>query len=88
MLILTGALFGIGIGLVAISYLGHHGIDLSLWGKGLGQFGIAPVIYTTIRMSYIIEVVVMVILTGFLAAVFPVLKAIRLSPVQALKSDN
>lgn len=88
LLTLTGALFGIFIGMVTISYLGYHGIDLSLWGKGLSQFGIAPVIYTTIRTSYVVDVVFMVIFTGFVASVFPVVKALRLKPVEALKTDN
>ena len=88
LLTLTGALFGIAIGMVTISYLGHHGIDLSIWGKGLSQFGIAPVIYTTIKTSYVVDVVFMVILTGFVAAIFPVAKALKLKPVEALKMDN
>ena len=88
LLTLSGALFGIFIGMVTISYLGHHGIDLSLWGKGLSQFGIAPVIYTTIKTSYVVDVVFMVIFTGFVASVFPVVKALRLKPVEALKTDN
>ena len=88
LLTLTGALFGIFIGMVTISYLGHHGIDLSLWGKGLSQFGIAPVIYTTIKTSYVVDVVFMVIFTGFVASVFPVIKALKLRPVEALKTDN
>ncbi|MEI7423698.1 MAG: FtsX-like permease family protein [Prolixibacteraceae bacterium] len=87
-LTLTGALFGIFIGMVTISYLGHHGIDLSVWGKGLSQFGIAPVIYTTIKTSYVVDVVFMVIFTGFVASVFPVVKALKLKPVEALKTDN
>lgn len=87
-LTLTGALFGIFIGMLAISYLGHHGIDLSLWGKGLSQFGIAPIIYTTIKTSYVVDVVIMVIFTGFVASVFPVIKALKLRPVEALKTDN
>jgi ABC-type lipoprotein release transport system permease subunit len=88
LLTLTGALFGIAVGMVTISYLGHHGIDLSFWGKGLSQFGIAPIIYTTIKASYVVDVVFMVIVTGFVAAIFPVTKALRLKPVEALKTDN
>lgn len=87
-LTLTGALFGIFIGMVTISYLGHHGIDLSLWGKGLSQFGISPIVYTTIKTSYVIDVVFMVIFTGFVASIFPVIKALRLRPVEALRTDN
>jgi ABC-type lipoprotein release transport system permease subunit len=88
LLTLTGALAGITIGMAVVHYYGIHGIDLSLWGKGMEQFGFASTVYTTIEVSYVAEVVVLVILTGILAAIFPVLKAIQLKPVQALKTDN
>lgn len=88
LLTLTGAFFGIVIGMMVINYYGHHGIDLSVWGKGMGQYGFAPTVYTSIQLSYMVEVVILVILTGLVAAVFPILKAIRMKPVEALKSDN
>jgi putative ABC transport system permease protein len=87
-LTLTGALIGIATGMIFIAWYGHYGIDLSVWGNGLGQFGFAPVIYTTIEPSYIVQVVVLVIVTGLLAAIFPVMKALKLRPVEALKTDN
>jgi len=88
LLTLTGAIFGIVIGMAVINYYGHHGIDLSFWGKGMGQYGFAPIVYTYLQPSYIVEVVILVVMTGLLAALFPVLKAIRMKPVEALKMDN
>ncbi|MEI6275907.1 MAG: FtsX-like permease family protein [Prolixibacteraceae bacterium] len=88
LLTLTGAFFGIAIGMTVINYYGHHGIDLSFWGKGMSQYGFASTVYTSIQLSYIMEVVLLVIMTGFMAAVFPVWKAIRMKPVEALKTDN
>lgn len=88
LLTLTGAFFGIVIGMMVINYYGHHGIDLSVWGKGMGQYGFAPTVYTSIQLSYMVEVVILVILTGLVAAIFPILKAIRMKPVEALKTDN
>ena len=88
LLTLTGAFFGILIGTLFVSYYHKHGIDLSLWSKGMGQYGFATTVYTSIQPSYIAEIVMLVIITGFLAAIFPVWKAIRMKPVEALKADN
>ena len=88
LLTLTGAFFGILIGTLFVSYYHKHGIDLSLWSKGMGQYGFATTVYTSIQPSYIAEIVMLVIMTGFLAAIFPVWKAIRMKPVEALKADN
>jgi putative ABC transport system permease protein len=87
-LTLTGAIFGIVAGMVFIAWYGHHGIDLSVWGKGMSQYGMAPVVYTSIEPSYIVQVVILVVMTGLLAAFFPVMKALKLKPVEALKTDN
>src|SRR5665647_2754078 len=48
-LTLTGALFGIAAGMIFIAWYGHHGIDLSVWGKGMSQYGMAPIVYTSIE---------------------------------------
>jgi ABC-type lipoprotein release transport system permease subunit len=88
LLTLTGAFVGILIGMIVINYYHHHGINLSLWSKGMGQYGFATIVYTSIQLSYIVQVVILVIMTGLLAAIFPVWKAIRTKPVEALKADN
>jgi putative ABC transport system permease protein len=88
LLTLTGAIFGIVAGMVFISWYGHHGIDLSVWGKGMSQYGMAPIVYTSIEPAYIVQVVLLVVMTGLLASFFPVMKALKLRPVEALKTDN
>ena len=88
LLTLTGAFFGILIGTLFVSYYHKHGIDLSLWSKGMGQYGFATTVYTSIQPSYIAEIVMLVIMTGFLAAIFPVWKHLSISVAFTPRSSN
>jgi ABC-type lipoprotein release transport system permease subunit len=88
MLSLTGAIIGIVTGMLVISYFGKHGINLSIWSKGFEEIGFDPIIYTSIDRFFVIMVVLLVLGTGILASVFPAIKALRLKPVDTLKSDN
>ena len=88
MLSLTGAIVGIAIGLLTIRYFGRVGIDLSIWGKGLEKLGYDPVVYTSIDNFFVFMVVILVVATGIISSIFPALKAIRLKPVDALRSEK
>ena len=87
LLTMSGAISGIVAGLIFVQYFGHRGINLSMWGKGFEQLGFNPVIYTRIEPFYIFGIVILVVLTGLLAAVFPVLKILKLDAVRAMKMN-
>ncbi len=88
MLSLTGAVIGIVLGMITIHHFGHAGIDLSIWSKGLEEVGFDPIVYTSIDNFFIAVVVILVVATGIIAAIFPALKALRLKPVEALRAEK
>jgi ABC-type lipoprotein release transport system permease subunit len=88
LLSITGASIGLALGLFAIRYFGTHGIDLSIWSKGLEQVGFDPIIYTSIDRFFVAIVVILVLATGMLASIFPAMKALRLKPVEALRDER
>ena len=85
-LTLSGAVIGIIAGLAFIKYFGHRGVDLSIWSKGFEHLGFNPIIYITIEPVYVFITAILVVLTGLLAAVFPIIKTIKLDIVMALRS--
>jgi putative ABC transport system permease protein len=87
LLSLTGAVLGILMGMATIGYFGKVGINLSIWAKGLEEVGFDPVVYTVIDNFFIAIVVILVVSTGILASIFPAMKALRLKPVEALRSE-
>lgn len=82
---LTGAAAGVGLAYLCISWLGRRGIDLSMFGDGLAEFGFEPVIYPFVMGFEYVWVAVVVIIAAMLASVYPAIKAIRLNPVEASK---
>jgi len=80
----VGALIGYGVSIIYET----RGIDLSkLYGQGLAAYGYDPVIYTYITFDVVINVTIMVIITGIIAALFPARKALKLNPAEAIRTD-
>ncbi len=77
---------GLLLGYITIDYVGRNGIDMSLYAKGLANFGMSPVIYFELDPVVYGQVAIGVFLTAVLASIYPALKAIRLKPVEALRT--
>ncbi len=87
MLSLVGGIFGIIIGAVASKIGEYHPIDLSMWSEGYKQLGYDSFVYTTLQPSLLINVTVMVMITGVLAALYPAWKALKNNPADALRME-
>lgn len=81
-----GGLLGILIGAVTIEILSHTGIDLSLFAEGLAAFGTSEILYPVLPFSEYPKVVTLVIVTALVAAIYPGVKAVKLNPVQAIRT--
>lgn len=87
-LCLSGGAAGIIIGSAASLYFKNQGLDLSgLYGEGLSAIGYDSVIFTVLTPNMVISVVLLVILTGILASVYPAIKALKLNPADAIRTD-
>jgi ABC-type lipoprotein release transport system permease subunit len=87
LLSLTGGLTGILLGTLVSKYFEVHYIDLSMFGKGLEQWGYNTMVHTLVDSGMVVTVTFMVIVTGILAAVYPAWKAIRYDPAEALRME-
>jgi ABC-type lipoprotein release transport system permease subunit len=85
---LVGAFLGITLAFTSIAYLSKHGLNLSIWSEGLEAIGYDPIVYFQLDTSYLVQVVVMVVVTGILASILPAIKALKLNPADALRIDN
>ncbi len=84
----TGGILGIILGYLIVLYTGHTGINLSKYAQqGMEAMGFASVIYPEASPLLLVETTILVVLTGILAAVYPALKALKLKPAQALRTD-
>lgn len=81
----AGALLGLALGVPMVLWLGEVGIDLSRFAEGLTEFGIGTTVYTRIDPRDIGLPVLVALVTGVLAALWPAWKAVRLRPAEAIR---
>jgi ABC-type lipoprotein release transport system permease subunit len=86
-LTLVGAIAGMLSGWVIIGSLGKTGIHFSTWGEGFEAIGFAAIVYPVITPDFFIIITVMVIVTAIISSVWPARKALKLIPVEALRSE-
>ena len=86
---LTGGVIGIFLGAAFSKYFHARGMDLSgLYKEGLEALGWDTVVHTEIHVDMVVIVTLLVILTGIAASVYPALKALKLNPSEAIRTDN
>jgi ABC-type lipoprotein release transport system permease subunit len=86
-LTLTGGVIGVVVGLVIVSITGTYGIDLSVYREGMEAMGFASFVYPKLPFELLINIALLIILTGILSAIYPALKALKLDPVEAIRTE-
>ena len=81
----TGAVGGVVITLISVSYFNSVGIDLSFVSASLESFGASSMVYPELPFNMYIALTIMIIIASNIAAVIPALKVIRLNPSQAIR---
>ncbi len=83
---LIGGPLGMLIAYGFVSFFGIHGIDLSFMKEGLASFGMTNTVYTHLAPIFYFDIAVMVLITAILSSIYPAIKALKLKPVEALRT--
>ncbi|TAL73610.1 MAG: FtsX-like permease family protein, partial [Bacteroidetes bacterium] len=86
-LTLVGAVAGMVAGWLIVEALGKSGIHFSSWGEGFEAIGFAAKVYPVITPSFFIIITIMVIFTAIISSIWPARKALKLIPVEALRTE-
>jgi putative ABC transport system permease protein len=86
-LTIVGALAGMVSGWVMIRILGETGIHFSGWGEGFEAIGFAAKVYPVVTPDFFLFITVIVIITAVISSIWPARKALKLNPVEALRTD-
>ena len=85
MLTIVGGVLGILVSVLFTSYFGRAGIDISSVAKGFESLGYSSVMHPVLEFIDYVEVIIMVMLTGIIASIFPTIRALKMKPVEAIR---
>jgi putative ABC transport system permease protein len=86
-LTLVGAVAGMLSGWVIIELLGKTGIHFASWGEGFEEWGFAAIVYPVITPDFFLFITIMVIVTAIISSIWPARKALKLNPVETLRTE-
>ena len=85
---LLGYLTGAVLGVAALLYLQHFGLDMSAWADGLESFGYESVIYAHMEISYFTNTFLSIIAASLLSVLLPLRKIKTLNPIEVIKAET
>jgi ABC-type lipoprotein release transport system permease subunit len=82
-----GGLAGMFVAWIVILLTARNGINFLQYAEGMEAFGYSAHVYPEIDSTFFIMMTILVILTGILSSVYPALKALKLNPVEAIRTE-
>ncbi len=86
-LVMAGTPMGFALTALTVTWLGKTGINLGFWSEGLAEFGMSTLVYPHLKGSDYGQVMLLVAATAFIGALYPARKALKLKPVEAIRSN-
>lgn len=84
---ITGGFAGMGIAEAVIAATQKNGINLMKYSEGMEAFGYSAHLFPTIDTGFFISTTILIVLTGILASIYPARKALKLNPVEAIRTE-
>jgi ABC-type lipoprotein release transport system permease subunit len=83
----SGGAAGMVISGIVIAATAKNGINLVTYAEGMEAMGFSAHLYPSIDLPFFIMTSLLIILTGVFSAIYPARKALRLNPLEAIRTD-
>jgi ABC-type lipoprotein release transport system permease subunit len=84
---LVGGVVGMVVSRLLIAFTATNGINFASYEEGFEALGYSAHIYPAISPAFFFVVTVLIIITGILSSIYPALKALKLDPADALRTE-
>jgi ABC-type lipoprotein release transport system permease subunit len=84
---LVGGVVGMVVSRILIAFTATNGINFQGYEEGFEAMGYSAHVYPVITPTFFITVTVLIIITGILSSIYPALKALKLDPADALRTE-
>jgi ABC-type lipoprotein release transport system permease subunit len=84
---ITGGFAGMALSGAVIAATAEKGINLMKYSEGMEAFGYSAHLYPSIGAEFFITTTILIVLTGILSSVYPARKALKLNPVEAIRTE-
>lgn len=83
----VGGILGMIISALLLTRWSERGMNFSGSQEAFEQYGISAIVYPSLEPDFYFTLSFLIILTGIIASIYPARKAVRLNPVDALKTE-
>ncbi len=84
---ISGGAIGILMGTFISNYFATHKVPLTIWASAYEDLGFDAFVYTSIDSHMVINITLLVLLTGFIGSLYPAYKALQNNPSEALRIE-